>query len=59
MIVKRWFDHHVAGDKDYQVGEVVLKWDKLSEPKGKHMKFQYLWLGWFQVEERIGQEPTD
>eukprot|EP00253_Pinus_taeda_P006479 PITA_06479 len=53
MIVKRCFDHHLVGDKDYQVGELVLKWDKLSEPKGKHMKFQHLWLGPVQVEEKI------
>eukprot|EP00253_Pinus_taeda_P005222 PITA_05222 len=54
MIVKRWFDCHLAGDKYYQVSELVLKWDKLSEPKGKHTKFQHLWLGSFQVEEKIG-----
>jgi len=55
MIVKRRFDRHLARYKDYQVGELVLKWDKLSEPKGKHTKFQHLWLGPFQVEEKIGQ----
>ena len=55
MIVKRWFDRHLAGDKGYQVGELVLKWDKLNEPKGKHTKFQHLWLGPFQVVEKIGQ----
>eukprot|EP00253_Pinus_taeda_P009104 PITA_09104 len=55
MIVKRWFDHHLAGDKDYQVGELVLKWEKLNEPKGKHTKLQHLWLGPFQVVEKIGQ----
>lgn len=54
MIVKRWFDHHLAKDKDYQVGELVLKWDMLNELKGKHKKFQHLWLGPFQVEEKIG-----
>jgi len=54
MIVKRWFDHHLGGDKDYQVGELVLKWDKLSEPKGKHTKIQHLWLDPFHVEEKIG-----
>ena len=53
MNVKRWFDRHLAGDKDYQVGELVLKWDKLSEPKGKHTKFQHLWLGPFQLVEKI------
>eukprot|EP00253_Pinus_taeda_P003846 PITA_03846 len=55
MIVKRWFDCHLEGDKDYQVGELVLKWDKLNEPKGKHTKSQHLWLGLFQIEEKIGQ----
>eukprot|EP00253_Pinus_taeda_P022887 PITA_22887 len=55
MIVKRWFVHHLASDKDYQVGELVLKWDNLNEPKGKHTKFQHLWLGPFQVVEKIGQ----
>eukprot|EP00253_Pinus_taeda_P031881 PITA_31881 len=47
MIVKRWFDHHLERDKDYQVGYLVLKWEKLNEPKGKHTKFQHLWLGPF------------
>lgn len=55
MIVKRFFDCHLEGDKYYQVGELVLKWDKLNEPKGKHSKFQHLRLGPFQVEEKIGQ----
>eukprot|EP00253_Pinus_taeda_P016450 PITA_16450 len=55
MIVKRWFDRHLAGVEYYQVGELVLKWDNMSEPKGKHTKFQHLWLGSFQVEENIGQ----
>ena len=53
--MKRWFGFHLVGDKDYQVGELVLKWDKLNEPKGKHTKFQHLWLGPFQVVEKIGQ----
>ena len=55
MIMKRLFDFHLGGDKDYQVGEIVLKWDKLNEPKGRDMKFQHLWLGPLQVEENIGQ----
>eukprot|EP00253_Pinus_taeda_P019632 PITA_19632 len=55
MIVKRWFDRHLSKDKDYQVEELVLKWNKLNEPKGKHTKFQHLWLGPFQVTEKIGQ----
>ena len=55
MIVKIWFDHHLAGDKDFEIRELVLKWDKLNEPKGKHTKFQHLWLGPFEVVEKNGQ----
>lgn len=28
--IKRWFDKHVAGDKQFQVGDLVLKWDKAT-----------------------------
>jgi hypothetical protein len=31
-----------------------LKWDKGHEEKGKHSKFQKLWLGPFQVARKIG-----
>jgi hypothetical protein len=33
---------------------LVLKWDKIKKPKGKHSKFQNLWLGPFQIAEKIG-----
>ena len=52
--IKRWFDKHVAGDKQFQVGDLVLKWDKASEAKGKHSKFQKLWLGPYEIAEKIG-----
>ena len=51
---KRWFDKHVVGDKQFQVGDLVLKWDKASEAKGKHSKFQKLWLGLYEIAEKIG-----
>jgi hypothetical protein len=47
QIVKRWFDKHKAKEKNFQVGDLVLKWDKVNEPKGKHSKFQSLWIGPF------------
>jgi hypothetical protein len=53
-LVKRWFDKHKVGDKNFEVGDLVLKWDKINEPKGKHSKFQNLWLGPYQVAEKIG-----
>lgn len=37
--------------KDFQIGDLVLKWDKAHEEKGK---FQLMWLGPFQIMEIIG-----
>jgi hypothetical protein len=54
QIVKIWFDKHKAKEKNFEVGDLVLKWDKANEPKGKHSKFQNLWLRPFQVDEKIG-----
>ena len=48
-----WFDKHVAGDKQFQVGDLVLKWDKASKAKGKHSKFQNLWLGPYEIAVKI------
>jgi hypothetical protein len=36
------------------VGDLVLKWDRANEPKVKHSKFENLWLGIFQLAEKIG-----
>ena len=43
-IVKRWFDKHKAKEKNFEVGYLVLKRERENEPKGKHSKFQNLWL---------------
>ena len=51
--IKLWFDKHVVGDKQFQVGDLVLKWDKTSEAKGKHSKSQKLWLGQYKIAEKI------
>ena len=51
--IKRWFDKHVVGDKHFQVGDLVLKWDKASESRGKHSKFQKIWLGPYDVANKI------
>ena len=52
--MKRWFDKHKAKEKNFEVGDLVLKWDIANKPKGKHSKFQNLWLGPLQVAEKIG-----
>ena len=38
----------------FHVGGLVLKWDKAHEDKVKHTKFQKMWLGPFQIIEKIG-----
>jgi len=35
--------------EDFQVGDVVLKWDAFHEDKGKHGKFDHLWKGPYKV----------
>jgi hypothetical protein len=53
--IKHCFDKKSVGEKDFQVGDLVLKWDKPHEDKGKHSKFQQLWLGPFMIKEKTGQ----
>jgi hypothetical protein len=36
------------------VGDLVLKWDNANEVKGKRTKFQQLWIGPFQIYEKMG-----
>ena len=38
--VKHWFDKHKARNKEFEVGDLVLKWDHSHDEKGKHTKFQ-------------------
>jgi hypothetical protein len=34
---------------DFKVDDLVLKWDARNEDKGKHGKFDHLWLGPFRI----------
>ena len=52
--VKRWFDLRKSNGRDLEVGDLVLKWDKEHEDKGKYTKFQCLWLGPFIITEKLG-----
>jgi len=52
--IKHWFDKKSASEKEFQVGDLVLKWDKPHEDKGKHLKFKQLWLGPYLIKENIG-----
>ena len=42
-----------SGKKSFEVGDLVLKWDHPHDEKGKHMKFQHLWIGTYQINEKL------
>ena len=54
QLIKSSFDSSSTGSKNLQIGDLVLKWEKTHEDKGKHTKFQKMWLGPFQIIEKIG-----
>ena len=54
QIVKSWFDQSSSSNREFQMEDLVLKWDKVHEEKGDHTKFQKLWLGPFVIAEKIG-----
>jgi hypothetical protein len=48
--IKEVFDKKVK--KEYfQLGDLVLKWDAQRQDKGKHGKFEALWVGPFNISE--------
>lgn len=50
--IKQAFDK--KSKKEYfQLGDLVLKWDAPRQDKGKHGKFEALWIGPFKVSKII------
>jgi hypothetical protein len=48
--IKQAFDKKVR--KEYlELGDIVLKWDAPKQDKGKHGKFEALWIGPFNISE--------
>ena len=43
-----------AKARDFRVGQRVLLWDSTHEDRGKHTKFQHLWLGPFTIAQVLG-----
>jgi len=41
-LIKIWFDKTFVGNKNFEEGDLVHKWDKSNEMKGKNTKFQKL-----------------
>jgi hypothetical protein len=48
--VKQAFDRKVR-KKDFEIRDLVLKWDAPRQDKGKHSKFDALWTGPFKISE--------
>jgi hypothetical protein len=53
-IAKIWFDSNSSSERNFDVGDLVLKWENPHEGNGEHTKFQNLWLGPFIIIEKLG-----
>ena len=53
QLVKRWFDDKSSTNRDFQVGDPILKWDKPHKDKRDYTKFQRLWLGPFIITKKL------
>ena len=51
--VKKAFDKS-SRQRDFQIGDTVLLWDKRSEKPGKHGKFDSLWTGPYLIHSIAG-----
>jgi hypothetical protein len=34
--IKRWFNQNYSFDQNFNIGDLVLRWDKSHEEKGEH-----------------------
>jgi hypothetical protein len=48
--IKQAFDRKVR-KKEFEIGDLVFKWDAPRQDKGKHNKFDALWIGPFKISE--------
>jgi hypothetical protein len=46
--IKKYFDMNTKEDY-FKVGDLVLRWDARNEERGKHGKFDHVWLGPFKI----------
>jgi hypothetical protein len=47
--IKKIFDKRTKED-DFELGDLVLRWDARNEDKGKHGKFDSLWKGPYMIQ---------
>jgi ribonuclease HI len=48
--IKQAFDKRIK-KKEFEIGDLVFKWDAPRQDKGKHSKFDALWIGPFKISE--------
>ena len=53
--MKQMFDKKSKPD-NFKIGDLVLRWDARNEEKGKHGKFDSLWMGPFQIYSIMGKK---
>ena len=46
--MKAIFDNK-SKDKEFLLGDIVLKWESRREDVGKHGKFDHLWFGSYKI----------
>ena len=54
VIIKRWFDKRKYSTRNFDVGDLFLKWDNPHAEKGKHTKIQHLWIEPCIILEKLG-----
>jgi hypothetical protein len=52
--VKKTFDKS-SKQRDFQIGDTVLLWDKRKEKPGNHGKFDSLWTGPYIIQDVAGK----
>jgi hypothetical protein len=50
--IKQSFDKKVRKE-DFQLGDLVLKWDAPKQDRSKHGKFESMWVGPFNISEKF------
>jgi hypothetical protein len=53
--IKQVFDKKAKRER-FQIGDLVLKWDAPKQDKGKHNKFEALWIDPFKISETFSNK---
>jgi hypothetical protein len=53
--IKKIYDKRTKAD-NFELGDLVLKWDSRNEDKGKHGKFDSFWKGTYTIQAYRGNK---